>query len=137
MFKKILYIVSEKHEDKDFMLKLAKQHNSTVLLSGMLATKSRQQAKTEGPTRTKALREDQERKEWQDIYRLEEELKSAGVRSSVIAQEGSIDNIQMLATTTQCDLIILAASSLEDDDYKLPEDLLPNLPCPLIITNSP
>ncbi|OYD16677.1 hypothetical protein CH330_02135 [candidate division WOR-3 bacterium JGI_Cruoil_03_51_56] len=136
MFEKILYLVSEKQEDKEFVMKLARQHNSTVLLSGILHPEHRQ-VKTRSSTRDKMLHEDQERKEWHDIYRLEEKLKSAGVRSSVIAQEGSIDNIQMLATTTQCDLIILAASNLEDDDYKLPEDLLPNLPCPLIITNSP
>ena len=134
MFEKILYVVSEKQEDKSFVLEMARKNQSTVLLSGIMA---RQEVTTEGETRRKVVREEKERRSWHDIYRLEEEFKSSGIKSSVIAQEGDISSLQLLASTTHCDLIVLAASNLADKDYKLPEELLPNLPCPLVITNAP
>lgn len=134
MFERILYVVSEKQEDKSFVLEMARKNQSTVLLSGIMA---RQEVTTEGETRRKVVREEKERRSWHDIYRLEEEFKSSGIKSSVIAQEGDISSLQLLASTTHCDLIVLAASNLADKDYKLPEELLPNLPCPLVITNAP
>ena len=135
MFEKILYIVSEKQDDKQFVMDLAKKHGSTVLLSAILHPESSLHLKTDSSTRARVLKEEQERKSWQDIYKLEEEFKAAGIRSSVMAQEGSIETIQLLATSTQCDLIVLAAGNLRDEDYRLPDDLIPNLSCPLIITN--
>jgi len=136
MFERILYFVSEKQEDKSFVMDLARKHQSTVFLSGIMAADRRQQMRSEGETRRKVLREEQERRCWHDIYHLEEEFKASGVKSSVIAQQGNIDTIQLLASSTRCDLIVLAASNLADHDYKLPEELLPNLPCPLVITHS-
>lgn len=137
MFDRILYIVSEKQEDKNFVMDLARRHGSTVLLSGIMAAERRQEARTDGQTRRNVLREDHERKSWHNLYRLEEELKSFGIKSSVIAQEGDIECLQLLASSTRCDLIVMAASNLADRDYKLPDELLPNLPCPLIVTNAP
>lgn len=137
MFEKILYIVSEKQEEKNFVMELARKHGSTVLLSGIMTGEYRQEVRTDGQTRRNVLREDEERKSWQGLYRLEEEFKSSGIKSSVIAQEGDLDHLQLLASSTRCDLIVLAASNLADKDYKLPEELLPNLPCPLVITNAP
>ncbi len=135
MFEKILYIVSEKQEDKQFVMDLAKKNNSTVLLSAILHPDSHLQLKTDSSTRARVLKEEQERRAWQDIYKLEEEFKAADIKSSVMAQEGNIESIQSLATGTHCDLIVLGSSNLADEDYKLPEDLIPNLSCPLIITN--
>ena len=136
MFNEILYIVSEKQEDKQFVMKLAKENGATVLLSGIMVPECHLQVKTDSSTRARVIKEDQERRCWQDIYALEEEFKANGIKSSVIAQEGSLDKIQKLASSVNCDLIVLAASNLSDDDYQLPDELLPNLPCPLIITNS-
>jgi nucleotide-binding universal stress UspA family protein len=135
MFERILYIVSEKQEDKHFVLDLARKHGSTVLLSGIMVPECQLQVKTDSSTRARVIKEDQERRCWQDIYSLEEEFKASGIKSSVIAQEGSVDRIQQLASSTHCDLIVLAAGNLVDSDYKLPEELIPNLPCPLIVTN--
>ncbi len=136
MFEKILYIVSEKQGDKRFVMDLAKKNGSTVLLSAILHPDSHLQMKTDSSTRARVLKEEQERRSWLDVYALEEEFKAAGIKSSVMAQEGNVGSIQSLAASTHCDLIVLAAGNLADDDYKLPEELLPNLPCPLIITNS-
>ncbi len=137
MFERILYIVSEKQEDKGFVMQLAREHKSTVLLSGIFTTGCRPEVKTDGSTRSKVVREDQERKCWEDLYHLEEELKVDGIKSSVITQEGSLETLQKLAVSTHCDLIVLAAGNLTMNDYKLPDELVPNLPCPLIITNTP
>jgi hypothetical protein len=137
MFERILYIVSEKQEEKSFVMDLARKHDSTVLLSGIMAAECRQQMHTEGQTRRNVLRENQERKCWLDLYSLEEEFKKGGIKSSVIAQEGNIDSIQLLASSTHCDLIVLATSNLADQDYRLPEELLPNLPCPIVLANAP
>jgi hypothetical protein len=136
VFERILYLVSEKQEEKSFVMNLARQHQSTVFLAGLIASERRQDGHSEGETRVRALREERERKCWHDLYHLEEELKSSGIQSSVIAQQGNIDTIQLLASNTRCNLIVLSASSLLEHDYKLPEELLPNLPCPLIITQS-
>jgi len=135
MFERILYIVSEKQEDKHFVLELAHKHDSTVLLSAIMVPESQLQVKTDSSTRARVVKEDQERRCWQDIYALEEEFKAAGIKSSVIAQEGSVERIQQLASAAHCDLIVLAAGNLTDSDYRLPEELIPSLPCPLIITN--
>ncbi len=136
MFKRILYLVSEKQEEKSFVMNLARLHQSTVFLAGLISSERRQDGHSEGASRVRALREERERKSWHDLYHLEEELKSSGIKSTVIAQQGNIDTIQLLASTTHCDLILLSASSLLEHDYKLPEELLPNLPCPLILTQS-
>ncbi|MBN2536672.1 hypothetical protein JXB37_00175 [candidate division WOR-3 bacterium] len=135
MFERILYFVSEKQDDKHLVMELARSNGSTVFLSGIMDPECHHEVLADGNTRPEARREDSERKCWQDIYRLEEELKKAGVKSSVIAQEGKVENIQKLASSTHCDLIVLSAASLEDSDYQLPEDLLAELPCPLLLTN--
>jgi hypothetical protein len=134
LFDKILYIVGEKQDDKHFVMDLARRNDSSVLLSGVMSRECRQ-VTTDGHTRTKVVNEETERQCWEDLYSLEEEMKKAGIKSSVMAQEGNVGNIQSLASSTHCSLVVLSAESLSDDDYRLPEDLLPNLPCPLIITN--
>jgi len=137
LFERILYLVSEKQEEKSFVMELARRHQSTVFLAGLLGLERHPEGRGEGETRRRELREARERKSWHDIYHLEEVFKSAGIKSSVVAQQGNIDTIQLLASSTRCDLIVLAAASLADYDYRLPEELLPNLPCPLVVTNSP
>jgi len=136
MFKRILYIVSEKHQDKDFVMALARTYGSTVLMSAIAAAELCQPARTQGETRKETVREKEERKRWHDIYQLEDEFKSQGIKASVVCHEGSLDKLQLLANTTRCDLLVLSAGNLADHDYKLPEELLPNLPCPIIITNT-
>lgn len=135
MFERILYLVGERQEDRRFVIDLARKHDSAVLLGSVLGADCKPQVKTDGTTRSKVLREDLERQCWQGLYALEEELKASGIRASVIAQQGNPDSIQMLASSTHSDLIVLAASILADEDYRLPAELIPNLPCPLIITN--
>jgi hypothetical protein len=134
MFERILYIVSEKQEDKRFVMELARQHKSAVLLSGVMSRECRQ-ISTDGHTRTKVVNEETERQCWQDLYSLEEEFKAAGIKSSVMAQEGKMDNILGLANSSHCDLIVLSSSNLSDSGYRMPDELIPNLPCPLIVTN--
>ena len=134
MFEKILYIVGEKQDDKHFVMDLARSNESSVLLSGMMSRDCRQ-VSTDGHTRTRVVNEETERRCWEDLYSLEEEMKKSGIKSSVMAQEGNVGNIQSLASSTHCNLVVLSAENLSDMDYRLPEDLLPNLPCPLIITN--
>ncbi|MGQ9678802.1 MAG: hypothetical protein ACUVUD_05925 [bacterium] len=133
MFERILYIISEKQEEKHLVMELARQHQSTVLLSAINPIAECPPPRNEGETRQAVRREEHERRCWQNIYRLEDELKKSGIRASVVAHLSTIDNIQLLANSTRCDLIILPTSILSDFDYRLPEELLPNLPCPLLI----
>jgi hypothetical protein len=137
MFERILYIISEKQEEKETVLNFARHHNSTVLISGISPIDGCPPPRTEGATRQAVRAEDYERRCWQSIYRVEEEFKQSGVRASVVAHLTTIDNLQFLASSTRCDLIILPVTILADHDYRLPEELLPNLPCPLLlITNT-
>ena len=134
MFDRILYIVSDRQEDKHFVMALARANASSVLMSGVMSRNCRQ-VSTDGYTRNEVLREQTERKCWQDLYRLEEEFKQAGLKATVVAQQGGIENLRTLANSTHCNLVVISAAALADDDYRLPDDLVPNLPCPLMITN--
>jgi hypothetical protein len=136
MFQRILYIVSEKPEDKYLVMELAKAHGSTVLLSALITAENPEKERAEGTTHRRVLLEDRERKFWQYLYRLEEEFKAAGIKSSVMAQEGSVADVETLAHNTRCDLIILGASSLADTNYRLPDEFIPHLPCPILVIPS-
>jgi|UniRef100_A0A7V3V083 hypothetical protein len=136
MFERILYIISEKQEEKETVLNFARSHNSTVVLSGVNPLDGCPPPRTEGVTRQAVRAEDHERRCWQNIYRIEEEFKQSGIRASVIANLTTIDNLQFLASSIRCDIIILPVSILADNDYHLPEELLPNLPCPLLLINN-
>lgn len=136
MFSKILYVVSEKQEEKQMVKELARAHNSAVLLSAMLAIGCGHEVSTEGATRRRVLREDRERKSWHDLYRLEEEFKADCIKASVMAREGDVEDIQAVAHNTGSDLIVLSSSSLAGSNYRLPEEFIPSLPCPIIITNA-
>lgn len=133
MFERILYIISEKQEEKHLVLELVQRHNSTLLLSALTPVGICPPPLTEGKTRQAVRQEDHERRCWQDIYRLEDEFKKAGIKASVVAQLGTLDNLQSLATSTRCDLIILPTNVLTDHDYRLPEELLANLPCQVLL----
>ena len=136
MFSKILYIVSEKQEEKAIVKELARAHGSNVLLSAMLAIGCGHEVSTEGATRRRVLREEHERKSWQDLYRLEEEFKAEGIKASVMAREGDVDDIHALAHNTNSDLIVLSATSLAGCGFRLPDEFIAGLPCPIIITNA-
>ncbi|MEO0070985.1 MAG: hypothetical protein ABIK39_02740 [candidate division WOR-3 bacterium] len=131
MFERILYIISEKQEEKHTVMEFARRHQSTVLLTAVSPVSPCPPPLQEGETRQAVRQEEHERRCWQDIYRLEDEFKKSGIKSSVVAQLGTIDNIRFLANSTHCDLIILPTSVLAEHDYRLPEELLPNLPCPI------
>jgi len=136
MFQRILYIVSEKPEDKYMVMELAKAHGSAVLLSALISAASPEAERAEGTTHRRVLLEDRERKSWQYLYRLEDEFKIAGIKASVMAQEGAVADIETLAHNTRCDLIVLGASSLADTNYRLPDEFIPNLPCPIVLLPS-
>ncbi|MEO0020564.1 MAG: hypothetical protein ABIK48_00110 [candidate division WOR-3 bacterium] len=136
MFDRILYIISEKQEEKEIVMSFARQHNSTVLVSGVSPLDGCPPPRTEGATRQAVRAENYERQCWRSIYRVEEDLKQSGIRASVIAHLTTLDNLQFLANSTHCDLIILPVSILADHDYHLPEELLPNLPCPILLINN-
>jgi len=136
MFNKILYVVSEKQEEKHVVMELAREHNSAVLLTAMLAIGCGREVNKEGATRRRVLREDRERKSWHDLYRLEEEFKAAGIKASVIAREGNVEDIHAVAHNTGSDIIVLSATSLAGVNYRLPDEFIAGLPCPIIITNA-
>lgn len=136
MFSRILYIVGEKPEERFFVIELAKTHGSSVLLAALITGENPERDKTEGATHRRVLLEDRERKSWQYLYRLEEQFKAEGIKSSVMAQKGTIADIETLAHNTHSDLIIISASSLADHNYRLPDEFIPNLPCPIVILHS-
>ncbi len=135
MFKKILYIVSESQEEKRLVMDLARSGDSAVLLSALFAIGCNPQVRTEGRTHERVVKEDRERQCWHDLYELEEEFKAAGIKSSVMAREGGVADIHALAHNTGADLIILSAASLASANYRLPDEFLANLPCPILIVN--
>jgi hypothetical protein len=136
MFSRILFIVGEKPEDKHFVMELAKVHGSAVLLGALIAADSPEKERAEGTTHKKVLLEDRERLSWQRLYRLEEEFKAGGIRSSVTAQKGTMADVETLAHNTHSDLIIISASSLADSNYRLPDEFIPHLPCPIVVIPS-
>lgn len=133
MFTRIIYIISEKQDEKNTVLKIARQYDCAIYLTALSRTDQCPPPLTEGRTRRDTLQELHERRCWQDIYRLEEEFKRNGVKASVISQLVTISNIHSLASSTQADLIILPVSVLGDFDYKLPEDTLINISCPILL----
>ena len=140
LFRRILYVVSEKHDDKQLVLDLARAGNATVLLCAVINPDScsgeRPVRFAEGATRREARREEIERQCWLDIYAIEDEFKASGIRASVVAETGALEHIQTLASSTNCDLLVIAVSDLPDSDCPVPDDLLRNLPCPVLITPS-
>jgi hypothetical protein len=136
MFQRILYVVSEKPEDKYVVMELARAHGSTVLLTALISAENPEKERAEGTTHRRVLLEDRERKSWHYLYRLEEEFKAAGIKSSVMAQEGAVADVETLAHNTRCDLIVVGASSLADTNYRLPDEFIPNLPCPILVLPS-
>lgn len=136
MFKKILYIVSESQKEKHLVMDIAHSGESTVLLSALFAIGCGPTVRIEGWTRGRVVREDRERKCWHELYRLEEEFKTAGIKASVMAREGGVDDIHAFAHNTGSDLIVLSASSLAASNYRLPDEFLVGLPCPILILPS-
>ncbi len=136
MFERILYIISEKQEEKGIVLELVTKHQSTLLLSALKSPDTCSPPLTEGKTRQAVRTENHERHCWEDVYRLEDEFKKAGIKASVVAQLATIDNLQSLAVTTRCDLIIIPTSVISDFNYHLPEELLANLPCQVLLLPS-
>jgi hypothetical protein len=136
MFSRILFIVGEKPEDKYVVMELAKAHGSAVLLGALVAADSPEKERAEGTTHKKVLLEDRERQSWQRLYRLEEEFKAVGIRSSVTVQRGAMADVEALAHNTHSDLIVISASSLADTNYRLPDEFIPHLPCPIIVLPS-
>lgn len=135
MFQRILYIVSEKQEEKHLVVDLARAGSSAVLLSGLIGACRHSEVNTDGATRQRVVREDEERRCWRDLYHLEEELKAKGIRATVMAQEGDLNTLHALARNTSADLIVLSASSLAVTNYRLPDEFISSLPCPIIIAN--
>jgi hypothetical protein len=133
LFQRILYIVSEKAEDKYVVMELAKTHGSAVLLTALISADNAEAERAEGTTHRRVLLEDRERKSWRYLYRLEEEFKTAGIMASVMAQKGAVADVETLAHNTRCDLIVLGASSLADTNYRLPDEFIPHLPCPILV----
>jgi hypothetical protein len=133
MFSRILYIVGEKPEERHFVMELAKAHDSAVLLGALIAAQNPEKERAEGTTHKRVLLEDRERQSWLRLYKLEEEFKAAGIRSSVVAQRGAMVDVETLAHNTHADLIIISASSLADSNYRLPDEFIPQLPCPIIV----
>jgi hypothetical protein len=136
MFKKILYIVSEKQEEKHLVMDLARKGDSTVLLGALFAIGVGHEVTTDGATRRRVVREERERKSWHALYRLEEEFKASGIKSSVMAREGDIEDIQTLVHNTGSDLVVLSAASLAGANFRLPDEFLAALACPILITSA-
>jgi hypothetical protein len=133
LFNRILYILSEKPEDKHFIMELARLHGSSVLLTALMTAETVETQQSEGATHQRVLLEDRERKSWLRLYRLEAEFKAAGIKSSVMAQKGTVADIETLAHNTHSDLIVISASSLADSNYRLPDEFIPHLPCPIMV----
>lgn len=136
MFKRILYIPSDKKAEKEKVKHLARAGGATVLLSGIFHTTTTCDKLTDGKTYHQGLREDNERTCWAELYDLEDEFKAEGIRSSVLVQQGDIRELPTLAHNIGADLIVISLSSLSDQQYRLPDEFLVRLPCPIIITNA-
>jgi len=136
VFKRILYVVSESQEEKHLVMDLARRGDSVVLLSALFGADCGTQVRTEGRTHQRVVKEDRERRCWHGLYELEEEFKAAGIKSSVMAREGGVADIRALAHNTGADLIVLSAASLASANYRLPDEFLAGLLCPIVIVNS-
>ncbi len=54
----------------------------------------------------------------------------------MLIQQGDINNLPTLAHNTGADLVIISVSILANNQYRLPDEFLVRLPCPIIITNA-
>jgi hypothetical protein len=136
MFERILFVVSDKADDKRFVLELAQRHSSMVVLMALVGTETPEKQRSAGATHKRVLREDRERKGWQTLYHLEEEFKAAGVRASVMVHVGTVADIDTVGHNTRADIIVLPASLVADTNYHLPDEFIPQLPCPIVILNT-
>lgn len=136
MFKRILYIPSSNRTEKSRVKELARAGGATVLLSGLFHTTTACDKLTDGETYHQTQREESERCCWTDLYELEDEFKSEGIRSSVLVQQGDINGLPTLAHNIGADLVVISVASLADRQYRLPDEFLSRLPCPIIITHA-
>jgi len=83
------------------------------------------------------VREESESKAWQELYQLESDFKKSGVEVSLFLEEASILELESFLRSIKTDLLILPVEHLRYYNYKLTEEFLTDLPCPVLLVGKP
>ena len=150
MFKKIVYLVSTKPELNTLALNLAKQCGfrpieskpdrviaSRLILLALIEPKHVVQIVQDTSRKEFDVREELESKAWRELYQLEHEFKESGAEVAVAVDENSPLEIQPFLRSINADLLILQVERISAYNYKLPEEFLSDLPCPVLLIGKP
>jgi hypothetical protein len=137
MFKKIVFLTSANREVNSLVLDLAKQPQSRLVLLALIEPKSITQISQTSGRKESAVREELENIAWQEIYHLENDFKKFGVKVTLFLKETSLFDIQSFLRSTKADLFILPVARLKNHNYKLTEEFITELSCPVLLVGKP
>lgn len=133
MFKKIVLLTSKKKEVNNLALELARQHHSRLIVMALIEPKQIVQMAQNRDRKEEDVREELESKAWQELYQLESDFTKSGVEVSLSLEETSIIELQFFLRSIKADLLILPVEHLRYYNYKLNEEFLTDLPCPVLL----
>ncbi|MDH5185671.1 MAG: hypothetical protein OEZ20_06505 [candidate division WOR-3 bacterium] len=137
MFKKIVLLTSKKKEGNDLALELASQQHSRLIVMALIEPKQIVRMVQGRGRKEDDVREELESKAWQELYQLESDFKKSGVEVSLFLEEASILELESFLRSIKTDLLILPVEHLRYYNYKLTEEFLTDLPCPVLLVGKP
>lgn len=150
MFKKIVFLISTKPELNTLALNLAKQCGikpieskpgpviaSRLILLALIEPKQVLQIVQSSSRKESDVREELESKAWRELYQLEHEFKESGAEVAVAVDENSLFEIQPFLRSINADLLILPVERIGSYNYKVPDEFLSDLPCPVLLIGKP
>lgn len=137
MFKKIVLLTSKKKEGNDLALELTSQQHGRLIVMALIEPKQIVQMVQGRGRKEDNVREELESKAWQELYQLESDFKKSGVEVSIFLEEASILELESFLRSIKTDLLILPVEHLRYYNYKLTEEFLTDLPCPVLLVGKP
>ena len=133
MFKKIVLLTSKKKDANNLALTLAKQQHSRLIIMALIEPKQIIQMAQGRGRKEVDVREELESKAWQELYQLESDFKKSEVEVSLSLEETSIFELPAFLRSIKTELFILPVEHLRLYNYKLTEEFLTDLPCPVLL----
>jgi hypothetical protein len=137
MFKKIVLLTSKKRDANNLALELAKQQHSRLIVMALIEPRQIMQMVQGRGRKEDDVREELESKAWQELYQLESDFKKSDVEVSLSLEETSIFELPLFLRSIKTELLILPVEHLSYYNYKLTEEFLTDLPCPVLLVGKP
>lgn len=137
MFKKIVLLTSKKKDAINLALELAKQQHSRLIVMALIEPRQIIQMVQGRGRKEEDVREELESNAWQELYQLESDLKKSEVEVSLSLEETSIFELPLFLRSIKTDLLIMPVEHLRYYNYKLTEEFLTDLPCPVLLIGKP